>query len=63
MADNSTENQVGTESQSESAPKTKKVNRLSVSNLSQKISEFESNNQIHSKYYKHLVERKKQLES
>lgn len=41
--------------------KTKKVNRLSTADLNTKISDFEAKNQTNSKYYKHLLERKKQL--
>ncbi len=42
--------------------KNKKVNKLSLDELSRKIDALEKGNQIKSKYYQHLVLRKKELQ-
>lgn len=56
------EQQPQAETQAPAGPiKNKKVNRLLASEVSSKIEEFEKNGMIHSRYYLHLVERKKQL--
>jgi len=53
----------------EAAPETaatgkkKKVNRLSKEDLDKKINELNEKKQNHSRYYKHLIERKKQMEA
>ena len=43
--------------------KKKKINRLTKAQLEKKIQDLESKNAVKSKYYKHLVERKKELEA
>ena len=43
--------------------KKQKINRLSKEELIKKIEALENQNQKHSKYYKHLIERKKELEA
>ncbi len=47
----------------QSSGKTKKINRLSPEELQKKISDFESSQQTKSVYYKHLLQRKRELES
>jgi hypothetical protein len=51
------------EGSQQAAKKTKKVNRLTAAELQQKISDFESSQQTKSVYYKHLLQRKRELES
>ncbi len=41
--------------------KKKKVNKLTTAELVSRISDHEKENRIHSTYYKHLVQRKKEL--
>lgn len=49
--------------QGEAGPeKKKKVNKLNVQTISAKIKELEDKNQATSRYYKHLVQQKKQAE-
>ncbi len=43
--------------------KEKKINRLSIEQLNAKISEMETKSLTQSVYYKHLLQRKKELES
>jgi hypothetical protein len=43
------------------AKKTKKVNRLNGKDIASKIEALESSNATGSKYYKHLVQRKKEI--
>ena len=43
------------------ASKTKKINRMTATELSSKIEDLEKANQIGSKYYKQLLQRKKEL--
>ncbi len=43
--------------------KTKKINRLSFVELQKKISDFESSGQTKSVYYKHLIQRKREIDS
>lgn len=43
------------------ASKTKKINRMTAKELSSKIEDLEKANQIGSKYYKQLLQRKKEL--
>ena len=57
-----TKEQAPASEESASAPKVKKINRLSLDQLNTKISEMESKNLQKSIYYKHLVERKKEVE-
>jgi hypothetical protein len=42
-------------------PKNSKVNRLKVDELNRKIKEMEEKNLVKSRYYKHLLMRKKEL--
>ena len=46
-----------------SSKKNKKINKLSIDELNQKIEEFEKANQKNSRYYKHLVIRRQELQS
>jgi len=41
----------------------KKINRLSLDDLNKKISEMEGSKMTHSKYYIHLMQRKRELEA
>ncbi|MBP7582731.1 MAG: hypothetical protein KBA61_01775 [Spirochaetes bacterium] len=41
--------------------KTKKINRLTSAELDKKIGELEGGNHVKSVYYKHLLQRKKEL--
>ncbi len=41
--------------------KTKKVNRLTTAELDKKIGELEGGNHVKSVYYKHLLQRKKEM--
>ena len=51
-------------SQNESASKKKKkINKLSLDEINYKIEEMENAAQIHSKYYRHLQDRKNELQS
>lgn len=43
--------------------KTKKVNKLTLAELDKKISDFESSQQTKSVYFKHLLQRKREIES
>ncbi len=43
-------------------PKRKKINRLSPDVLSKKIDEMEKANQVHSRYYQHLIQRKNEMQ-
>jgi len=43
--------------------KTKKINRMTLEELASKIEEIEKGNLTASKYYKHLMQRKRELES
>ena len=45
------------------AQKTRKINRLTAGELGKKIEALESGNHVKSVYYKHLLQRKKELES
>ena len=45
------------------ANKTKKVNRLGLQAINDKIRGLEEKNQASSRYFKHLVQRKKELEN
>jgi len=47
--------------QSAGTNKTKKVNRLNAKELAAKIEEIENTRMTSSKYYKHLLQRKKEL--
>ena len=51
------------EGSQQAAKKAKKVNRLTAAELQQKINDFESSQQTKSVYYKHLLQRKRELES
>lgn len=51
------------ENTQQNAKKTKKINKMSLTELSQKLSELESAGHTRSIYYKHLLRRKKELES
>ncbi len=42
--------------------KKKKINRLTVDELNKKIAEMEEKNLSHSTYYKHLIQRQKELQ-
>ncbi len=43
--------------------KNKKINRLSSGDINSKIENLEKTNQIRSKYYKHLLDRRNELQS
>ncbi|HOO72380.1 MAG TPA: hypothetical protein PK926_11515 [Spirochaetota bacterium] len=45
------------------AAKTKKVNRLGLQAINDKMKELEEKNQASSRYFKHLLQRKKELEN
>lgn len=42
--------------------KRKKINRLSLDMVTRKIDEMEKADQIHSKYYQHLIDRKNEMQ-
>jgi len=44
------------------AQKTKKINRLTANDLKKKIEALESAGQVKSVYYKHLIQRRKEME-
>lgn len=43
------------------AQKTKKINRLTAGEIDKKIGELEGGNHVKSVYYKHLLQRKKEM--
>jgi hypothetical protein len=45
------------------AQKTKKINKLTAGEIGKKIEALESGSHVKSVYYKHLLQRKKELES
>ena len=49
--------------QSPSENKIKKINKIPVDKLNNKIKLMEESNNTNSKYYKHLMQRKKELEN
>ncbi|MCX7679113.1 MAG: hypothetical protein N2316_07815 [Spirochaetes bacterium] len=51
------------ESTQQSAKKTKKINKMNIAELTQKINELQSAGHTKSIYFKHLLRRKKELES
>lgn len=56
------ENQEGEAVQTPSESKKKKINKLTLDELNKKIKEMEEKKLSHSKYCKHLQERKNELE-
>ncbi len=52
-----------TAAEATSGSKKNKINRLTEDELKNKIAEMEKNSVTHSKYYKHLIERKNELDS
>jgi hypothetical protein len=44
------------------AKKNSKINRLTTAELNSKIAAFEQSNQTKSKYYKHLLERRQEIQ-
>ncbi|OHD65382.1 MAG: hypothetical protein A2176_15615 [Spirochaetes bacterium RBG_13_51_14] len=55
------EGAVAPEGTKAAAHKTKKINRMSAADLSSKIEEIEKGNLAGSTYYKHLLQRKREL--
>ncbi len=53
----------GEEATQPSSQKKKKINRLTIEDLNSKIEELEKKNQTQALYYKHLVDRKKEIEA
>lgn len=51
------------ESGQQAEKKTKKINRFTLAELQKKIGDFESSLQTKSVYYKHLLQRKREIES
>lgn len=51
------------ESGQQAGKKTKKINRLTLAEIQKKIGDFESAQQTKSVYYKHLLQRKREIES
>ncbi len=51
------------ESSQQTGNKTKKINKLTLAEIQKKIGDFESARQTKSVYYKHLLQRKRELES
>jgi len=63
MSEEVKDNAESTEGEAPAAPsKPKKINRLSSEEIMKKISALDENGQSQSKYYKHLAQRKAELE-